>query len=72
MAAGRRTLSFTSNREASLSHLYQIRADGSSKPERIFPSDTTQVDEAEWSRDGRWVVYRTGVSAGFRDSTPGR
>jgi eukaryotic-like serine/threonine-protein kinase len=62
-----RTLSFTSNREASLSHLFQIRADGSSKPERIFSGDTTQVDEAEWSRDGRWVVYRTGVSAGFRD-----
>jgi len=62
-----RTLSFTSNREAGLSHLYDIRADGSSKPDRIFPNDTTQVDEAEWSRDGRWVVYRAGVSAGFRD-----
>ena len=62
-----RTLSFTSNREAGLSHLYDVRADGSSKPERIFPTDTNQVDEAEWSRDGRWVVYRTGVSAGFRD-----
>jgi hypothetical protein len=32
-----------------------------------LPEDTTQVDEAEWSRDGRWLVYRAGVSAGFRD-----
>jgi Tol biopolymer transport system component/tRNA A-37 threonylcarbamoyl transferase component Bud32 len=62
-----RTLSFTSNREGGFSHLYDIRADGSSKPERIFPTDTNQVDEADWSRDARWVVYRTGVSAGFRD-----
>jgi hypothetical protein len=60
-------LSFTSNREGRLSHLYDIRADGSSKPERIFPGDTTQVDEAEWSRSGRWVIYRAGVSAGYRD-----
>jgi serine/threonine-protein kinase len=62
-----RTLSYTSNRDSSLSHLYQVRADGSSKPERILPGDTAQVDEADWSRDGRWLVYRTGVSAGFRD-----
>ncbi|MGH7512807.1 MAG: protein kinase domain-containing protein [Gemmatimonadales bacterium] len=62
-----RTLSYTSNRDSSLSHLYHVRADGSSKPERILPGDTTQVDEADWSRDGRWLVYRTGVSAGFRD-----
>jgi serine/threonine-protein kinase len=62
-----RTLSYTSNRDSSRSQLYVVRADGSSKPERIFPADSSQVDEAEWSRDGRWVVYRAGVSAGFRD-----
>jgi serine/threonine-protein kinase len=62
-----RTLSYTSNREGLSSHLFSIRADGSSKPERLFPGDTTQVDEAVWSKDGRSVVYRTGVSAGFRD-----
>jgi serine/threonine-protein kinase len=62
-----RTLSYTSNRDRSFSYLYQLRADGSSKPERIFPGDTAQVDEALWSRDGRWLIYRTGVSAGFRD-----
>jgi serine/threonine-protein kinase len=64
---GGRTLSYTSNRDRELSYLYQIRADGSSKPERLLPGDTAQVDESEWSRDGRWLVYRTGVSAGFRD-----
>jgi serine/threonine-protein kinase len=62
-----RMLSYTSNRDSSGSYLYQIRADGSSKLERIFPGDTSQVDEADWSRDGRWVVYRAGVSSGFRD-----
>jgi serine/threonine-protein kinase len=62
-----RTLSYTTNRERQLSHLYAVRADGSSKPERLLPADTMQVDEAEWSRDGRWLVYRTGVSASFRD-----
>jgi serine/threonine-protein kinase len=25
------------------------------------------VDEAGWSRDGQWLVYRTGVIAGVRD-----
>ena len=62
-----RTLSYTSNRDRSFSYLYQLRADGSSKPERILPGDTSQVDEALWSRDGRWLIYRTGVSASFRD-----
>jgi serine/threonine-protein kinase len=62
-----RTLSYTSNRDSSRSQLYVVRADGSSRPERIFPADSSQVDEADWSRDGRWLVYRAGVSAGFRD-----
>jgi len=62
-----RTLSYTSNRDRALSYLYQIRADGSSKPERLLAGDTMQVDEAVWSRDGRWLVYRTGVSGSFRD-----
>jgi serine/threonine-protein kinase len=61
-----RSLSFTSDRSGA-SHLYQTRADGSSRPERLMPDDTAQVDEALWSRDGRWLVYRTGVAAGFRD-----
>jgi serine/threonine-protein kinase len=61
-----RSLSFTSDRDR-FSFLFQIRADGSSKPDRLLPGDTSQVDEAVWSRDGRWLVYRTGVSEGFRD-----
>jgi Tol biopolymer transport system component/tRNA A-37 threonylcarbamoyl transferase component Bud32 len=63
-----RSLSFTSDLQSPLSLLFQTRADGSGKPERVLlPGDTTQVDEADWSRDGRWLVYRTGVTAGFRD-----
>ncbi len=61
-----RSLSFTSDRDR-FSFLFQIRADGSGKPDRLLPNDTSQVDEAVWSRDGRWLVYRTGVSEGFRD-----
>jgi serine/threonine-protein kinase len=62
-----RSLSFTSDRQSPFSFLYQTRADGSARPERLLASDTGQVDEALWSRDGRWLVYRNGVSAGFRD-----
>jgi Tol biopolymer transport system component/tRNA A-37 threonylcarbamoyl transferase component Bud32 len=56
-----RSLSFTSDRSGG-SYLYRIRADGSGTPTRLLPSDTTQVDEAEWSRDGNWLVLRAGVS----------
>ena len=62
-----RSLSFTSDRQEPFSFLYQLRADGSAKPERLLPNDTSQVDEAVWSRDGRWLVYRVGTAAGFRD-----
>jgi Tol biopolymer transport system component len=62
-----RSLSFTSDRHAPFSFLYQLRADGSARPERVMPTDTSEVDEALWSRDGRWLVYRVGVTAGFRD-----
>jgi Tol biopolymer transport system component len=61
-----RTLSFTSDR-AGPSYLYTMRADGSSKPERFMAQDTTEVDEAQWSADGRWLVYRTGVTDNVRD-----
>jgi serine/threonine-protein kinase len=62
-----RALTYTSDRHSPFSFLYQIRSDGSSKPVRLMPEDTSQVDEAVWSRDGRWLVYRTGVSEGYRD-----
>ena len=62
-----RSLSYTSDRVVPNSFLYQVRADGSARPERLLPTDTTQVDEAVWSRDGRWLVYRAGITAGVRD-----
>ncbi len=61
-----RTVSFTSDRSGP-SYLYTLRADGSSKPERVMAGDSMQVDEAQWSTDGRWLVYRTGVSDDVRD-----
>ena len=56
-----RTLSFTSDRTG-LSFLYRLRADGSGRPDQLMATDTSQPDEAQWSRDGHWLVYRTGVS----------
>ena len=45
---------------------YVARADGSGPTARIAIPDTNQIDEIEWSRDGQWMVYRTGVVAGLR------
>ena len=61
-----RSLSFTSDRDG-LSHLFGIRADGSGQPERILAGDTSQIDEANWSVDGRWLVFRTGIQDGTRN-----
>ena len=61
-----RSLDFTSDPDGP-SHLYNVRADGSGKPERILPGDSMQIDESLWSSDGRWLVYRSGVSDGQRD-----
>ena len=62
-----RSLSFSSDMKGPFTFLYRMRADGSDKPERLLPNDNSQVDEAEWSRDGRWLVYRKGLVAGVRD-----
>jgi serine/threonine-protein kinase len=62
-----RTLSFTSDRDGPSSYLYEIRADGSTRPQRLMPQDTAQVDEATWSADGRWLLYRSGVTDRVRD-----
>ena len=62
-----RSLAFTSDRDSGLSLLYAMRADGSGRPERLMPGIHDQIDESEWSRDGRWLVYRVGVSDGERD-----
>ncbi len=62
-----RAVSFTSDRAAGRSYLYTTRADGSGVPEQQLPADTTQVDEALWTPDGRYLIYRTGIADGFRD-----
>jgi serine/threonine-protein kinase len=61
-----RSLSFSSDRDG-LTHVYTVRADGSGKPERVMPQDTTQVDESLWSADGHWLIYRSGVVDATRD-----
>jgi serine/threonine-protein kinase len=61
------SLSFSSDMGGTATHLFKVRADGSDKPERLFPTDTSQIDEADWSRDGQWVAYRTGTISGVRD-----
>jgi Tol biopolymer transport system component/tRNA A-37 threonylcarbamoyl transferase component Bud32 len=62
-----RTLTFSSDRDGPRTYLYRVRADGSDQPVRLFPHDTSQVDEAAWSADGKWVVYRNGTVPGVRD-----
>jgi Tol biopolymer transport system component len=62
-----RSLAFTTDRDSGLSHLYSVRADGSGRPERLLPGDSNQVDESEWSHDGRWLLYRVGTSDNTRD-----
>ena len=62
-----RTLSFSSDATRRGTFLYRLRADGSDKRERLFSEDSAQVDEADWSRDGQWLAYRTGTVPGVRD-----
>jgi len=62
-----RSFAFTSDRDSGLSHLYSVRADGSGRPERLLQGDRDQLDESQWSADGRWLVYRVGTSDGVRD-----
>ena len=61
-----RSVDFTSDRTGR-SLLYNLRADGSGKPERRLGADSMEVDEALWSADGRWLVFRVGVADGQRD-----
>ena len=48
-------------------HLYRIRPTAATRPSASFPPTSAQVDEASWSRDGRWLAYRTGTVPGLRD-----
>jgi serine/threonine-protein kinase len=44
---------------------YRVRSDGSARPEPLLALAST-VDEAVYSRDGAWLIYRAG-SGGGRD-----
>jgi serine/threonine protein kinase len=46
--------------------VYGRRADGFGLAEPLFDRDI-HVDEAVWSKDGQWLVYRTGISELDRD-----
>jgi len=62
-----RSFAFTSDSDSGISFLYSVRADGSGRPERLLAGDSAQMDESQWSADGRWLLYRVGVSDGMRD-----
>jgi hypothetical protein len=60
-----RTITFVSDREGTNGSVYGISATGGRSAERLYSSAAT-IDEALWSSDGRWLVYRAG-SGGGRD-----
>jgi serine/threonine-protein kinase len=60
-----RAVVFTSDRGGKIT-TYQVAADGSAPPSLLLPGVIQSVDEAAFSRDGRWIVYRGG-SGGGRD-----
>ncbi len=53
-----RDVGFLSN-QGSTPMMYRKRADGSTTDELVIGHAGRPVNEAFWSRDGRWVVYRT-------------
>ena len=57
-----RSVSFTSDVEVSY-NLFQAPGDGSGSMRRVL-SFGRSIDEAEWSRDGRWLVVRGGSGSG--------
>ena len=61
---GRRVV-FTSDQGGKIT-TWSVPADGSSPPTPLLTGVRRTVDEAEYSRDGRWIVYRGG-SGGGRD-----
>ncbi|MFI5312315.1 MAG: protein kinase, partial [Gemmatimonadales bacterium] len=71
-----RSVSFTSDIEAKY-QLFRAPADVSG-PQQLALQFANSVDEATWSRDGRWLVFRSGSGGGRRvygvhtgtDSTP--
>jgi serine/threonine-protein kinase len=59
-----REVIFTSDQRGKIT-TYRVRADGSAPPEPLL-AVTSSVDEAVYSRDGEWLLYRAG-SGGGRD-----
>jgi serine/threonine-protein kinase len=59
-----REVVFTSDLRGKIT-TYRVRADGSARPEPLL-AVAPSVDEAVYSRDGEWLVYRGG-SGGGRD-----
>ncbi len=57
-----RSVSFTSDVDVSY-QLFRAAADGSGAMQRAL-AFSRSVDEAEWSRDGRWLVVRGGSGGG--------
>jgi serine/threonine protein kinase/Tol biopolymer transport system component len=60
-----REVVFTSDQNGKIT-TYHVPADGSAPPSRLLPSVNQSVDEAAYSRDGQWIVFRGG-SGGGRD-----
>jgi serine/threonine-protein kinase len=60
-----RFVSYVSDRD-DLWDLYMRRADGSAQDEHVLHSERG-VEQAIWSSDGEWIVYREGGDAGQRD-----
>jgi serine/threonine protein kinase/Tol biopolymer transport system component len=60
-----RMVVFTSDQRGQIT-TWQVPADGSGPPTRLLPGVRQSVDEAEYSHDGRWILYRGG-SGGGRD-----
>ncbi|TFG47377.1 MAG: hypothetical protein E4H38_08255, partial [Gemmatimonadales bacterium] len=53
-----RYVGFISN-QGQVNQLYRKRADGSSTSEQVLSHTGRPVHEGYWSRDGRWLIYRT-------------
>jgi serine/threonine-protein kinase len=58
-------VSYVSDRDG-LWDLYKRRADGSAQDEHVLHRDRG-IEQAAWSRDGEWIVFREGGDAGQRD-----
>jgi serine/threonine-protein kinase len=70
-----REVVFTSDQSGKIT-TYHVPADGSAPPSRLLPTVDQSVDEAAYSRDGQWIVFRGGSGSGrdiyaMRPGVPG-